>query len=123
MFSFAFAAMAVYAVWLCGAGSKRFRGYSGNVHSLRVSDEQYLRMAFLDSCDPQNSGNADKHDPSQSLKDIMMSHHADLAQHVVGLAFTRRNKVYKTRLDHLTAEERVVLLVRLVISKVFLGFG
>ena len=100
-------AMAVYCLWLCGAAGQRARGYSGSLDSMRVADEQYLRMVFLDSCDPQHS--AEHHD--LPLKEIMTTRHANLAQHVVGLAFVRLTSLYSSRLDNLTAEERVVPLV------------
>ena len=97
-----------YAVWLCGAGTKRLRGYSGNYHHLRVSDEQHLRMALLDSSAAED-GNMD--DLKQPLKHLMVTRHVALAESVVGLAIVQFSGVYASRLDHLSPEQRVVPLI------------
>ena len=98
----------VYGLWICGAAGKRFRGYNGNPQHLRVSDEQHVRLAFLDAHDPQNTQPGNHRRP---LKDILVSDHVMFAEHVVGLAFVARSSVvYRSCLDNLNPEQRVVLL-------------
>ena len=98
----------IYALFLCGAGAKRQRGYSGNFKNLRVSDEQHLRLAYMDTCDADGS-RLEQH--QKSLQELMVHQHVALAEHVVGLAFIRLTASYETRLDNLSHEQRIVFLV------------
>ncbi len=98
-------ARTVYAIWLCGAGGKRFRGYSGNIQNLRVSEEQHLRLCFADSCAAED---ATLDDEQQPLRELMVIKHSSFAENIVGLAFARLTKVYASRLDSLSLEQRVV---------------
>ena len=99
------AATRVYGLWLCGAAGKRLRGYSGSLQTLRVSDELFLRMVFLDSCDPQR---VSPDEQQRSLKDIMVTDHLAFSERVVGLAFIKRTgRTYQSRIDKLTPQQRV----------------
>ena len=97
----------IYALWLCGSSGKRSRGYSGNFDNLRIAEEQHLRTCFLDTCDAEVTSLVDQ---QRSLKDLMVTKHLPLAEHIVGLAFVRFSTSYASRLDGLSHEQRTVIL-------------
>ena len=106
----------VYAVWLCGASGTRSRGYNGSAENLRVADENYLRLAFADAwaCDSSRDRRLPPVQPVHecSLRELLLQPGLGWCGRVVGLAFLKlSNIVYQSRLDALTAEQRVVLLV------------
>ena len=97
----------IYALWLCGSGGKRSRGYTGNFDNLRIAEEQHLRTCLLDTCDAEVASLVDQ---QRSLKDLMLTKHLSLAEHIVGVAFLRLSASYSSRWDGLSHEQRTVLL-------------
>ena len=65
-------------------------------------------MLCLDTCD---AAVGTLEEVQRPLKELMVTKHLPLAENVVGLAFLHFKDVYSSRLDNLTPEQRIVLLI------------